>query len=423
MKETARRLYPLLRSITGNGVRVTLRILKEDICPALQVIEVPTGTPVFDWQVPQEWNCRRATLTGPNGVVYADTEIHNLHVLNYSRPMQGRFTLDELNQGHLFSLPDQPDLIPYRTSYYTENWGFCLAHNIRETMPSEGHYEVNIDAELTQGSLTYGQILLPGELKEEVLISTHICHPSLADDNLSGMVVATTLAQWLSGRQNRYTYRIVLVPGTIGAITMLAQNPDLHQRVRFGLVLALLGDGHDFTYKRSRTGQATTDFVVEQTLSATGKPFEAIDFYPYGYDERQYNAPGQQMPVGRLSRARHGEFKEYHTSADNLDFISEANLNESLEVLKALVTAFERQRFYQNLQPHAEPQLGRRGLYRAISGNQSNKLSEMTMLWLLNQSDGHQSLEQIAKKAGTTVEEAQRVADVLVEKELLAESG
>ena len=419
MQSTLARLYPLLRSITGNGVRETLRILKEDLCPDLEVIEVPTGTQAYDWQVPLEWNCRKATLTGPDGIVYADMALHNLHVLNYSRPMQGQFKLDELDNGHLFSLPVQPELIPYRTSYYANNWGFCLAHRIRETMPRQGLYSVNIDAELTEGSLTYGQIVIPGQTTDEVLISTHVCHPSLADDNLSGMVVAAQLATWLGMQPRRYTYRIVLVPGTIGAITMLAQNPDLHTRVRFGLVLALLGDDMPFTYKRSRNGQTTTDFVVEQTLSQLGKPFEAIDFYPYGYDERQYNAPGQHMPVGRLSRARHGEFAEYHTSADNLQFISEANLEESLDVLKAIMEGFERQCFYQNLQPHAEPQLGRRGLYRAISGDQQSKLTEMTMLWLLNLADGQHSLDQIAAKAGTSVEEAERVARLLEECGLL----
>ncbi len=419
MLDTAHRLYPILRSITGNGVRQTLSILQE-VIPDMKQVEVPTGTPVLDWTVPREWNCRAAWLKGPDGKTIVDLKENTLHILNYSVPVQGSFSWEELRP-HLFSLPDQPDLIPYRTSYYAENWGFCLPHSLLETLPTEGQYEVFIDSTLEEGSLTYGELYLPGQSQEEVFFSTHICHPSLANDNVSGMVVAAQLGAWLAAQPNRkYSYRIVFVPGTIGAISWLAQNRAVVPKVRYALVLSLLGDSSPFTYKPSREGNTATDRLLRRVLKASGQTHREIDFYPYGYDERQYGSPGFNMPVGRLSRSLHGAFAEYHTSADNLSFISDENLQGSLGLLKEFCRAAEEEVFYQNLEPYGEPQLGRRGLYRAIAGTEA-KASEMAILWLLSHSDGQYSLKDIAERSGTTLEELRRVAGLLVEAGLLKE--
>ena len=416
----ATELYPILRSISGAGVETTLAYLRAYLCPTMRVVEVATGTEVHDWVVPKEWNCRAAWLKAPDGTKVVDLADHTLHILNYSVPMQGSFTYDELLP-HLFSLPAQPDLIPYRTSYYNANWGFCLPHNQLEQLPKDGLYEVYIDSSLLDGNLTYGEVYIPGQSTEEVLISTHICHPSLADDNLSSMVVAAALAGHLAEMEGlKYSYRIVFVPGTIGAISFLAQTHGLAQRVRFGLVLSLLGQRLPFHYKASEAGQTTTDLSTLRTLAQLQKPFDLIDFYPYGYDERQYNSAGYRMPVGRLSRALHGQFAQYHTSADNLSLISAEALEESLEVLLAILKGYEAEVFYRNSQPFGEPQLGKRGLYRAISGNnQGTKMAEMAMLWLLNQSDGHHSMADISQRSGIEMPELEQVASKLVAAGLL----
>ena len=410
------RLFPICRSITGDGVRRTLAILGEYL-PDLQVHEVPTGTPAFDWTVPREWNVRDAWVKNQRGERVIDFQEHNLHLMSYSVPVHGWFTRAELNE-HLHSLPAQPDLIPYRTSYYVDAWGFCLAHSQRLALSDE-LYEVCIDSTLAPGSLTYGELLLPGETDEEVLISSHICHPSLANDNLSGLAVATFLAQYLAQAPRRYSYRFVFVPGTIGAITWLSRNFDAVERVRHGLVLTLLGQNGPFTYKQSRRGTAAIDRAAAWVLGQAGVPHAVRPFSPYGYDERQYCSPGFDLPVGCLSRTPFGEFPEYHTSADNLDFVSPATLQASLELVQNILAVLDANRRYRNRSPYGEPQLGRRGLYNNVGGGPEGADWQMTLLWVLNLSDGQHSLLDIAERAGLPFGRVQQAATALAATDLL----
>jgi aminopeptidase-like protein len=415
------RLYPICRSITGDGVRETLAIIGETI--DLEVHEVPSGTPVLDWTVPPEWNISDAYIADSAGRRVVDFHEHNLHIVNYSVPVRTTMTLDELRP-HLYSLPDQPDLIPYRTSYYDESWGFCLSHHDLERLPAEERYEVVVDSSLEPGSLTYGEFLVAGadsdsESDDEILISTHVCHPSLCDDNLSGIAVATALAaQLASGPRPRRSVRFVFAPGTIGAITWLARNRAGVERIVGGLTLTCLGDSHPFTYKRTVDGDALIDRAAEYVLSRRGDGAQLIDFFPYGYDERQYNSPGFRAPVGSLMRGRHGEFPEYHTSADDLDFVSAEQLVESFEVLAEIVSILAADRTYRSTEPFGEPQLGSRGLYGALGGT-SIPDAQMAMLWILNQADGAHGLLEIAERSGIDFDSIVATADLLVEHGLL----
>lgn len=390
-------LYPICRSITGDGVRHSLRLLQQEI--PLTIHEVPTGTPVFDWTVPTEWNIRDAYVKNARGEKVIDFQRSNLHVLNYSTPIAERMPLAALKE-HLFSLPDQPQSIPYRTSYYHANWGFCLAHADLEQLP-EGDYEVYIDATLADGSLTYGELILPGASAETVLISCHCCHPALCNDNLSGMVVSTYLAKrLLAATDRRYTYRFLFIPGTIGSITWLALHEQEAAQIKHGLVVACVGDAGPLTYKKSRQGDAEIDRAVQHYLAQRGQPYTVLDFSPFGYDERQYCSPGFNLAVGSLTRTPHGRFAEYHTSADNLDFVQATALADSLTAYEAVLTMLEQNYAYINLKPKGEPQLGKRGLYSAFGGKKDSKASELAMLWVLNYADGQHSLLDIAEKAG-----------------------
>lgn len=413
----AARLYPIPRSITGDGVRQSLAILAERI--ALEVREIPSGTPIFDWTVPREWRLREAHITAPNGRRIADAAGHNLQLLNYSAPFRGRVGLEELRR-HLFTLPDQPDLIPYRTSYYKEQWGFCLPHRLVETLP-EGGYEVLVDTELFAGSLSIGEIALAGESDDEVLVSTHCCHPSLANDNLSGMVVAMEVAARLAARpRRRLSYRFLFLPGTIGAIAWLATNGERRARIRHALVLAGLGAPGAFHYKRSRSGDAPIDREVARSLARIGEPLAIEPFVPFGYDERQYNSPGIGLEAGCFSRIPYGRYPEYHTSADNLDFIRPETLAGSVAALTAVVDGLEGRECYRNLAPECEPQLGRRGLYRLIGGDDAGRERELATLWMLNLSDGTHSLEDIAERSGIALERLREATAALVAADLLA---
>ncbi len=410
--------FPLCRSITGDGVRRTLAMIAGRI--PLDVHEVPSGTQVFDWTVPKEWNIRDAWIKDPSGRKIVDFQESNLHVLNYSVPVQARMPLSEL-RSHLFTLPFKPDLIPYRTSYYKEAWGFCLAHRQLETLP-EGEYEVCVDSTLADGSLTYGECFLPGEEEREVLLSTHVCHPSLANDNLSGIAVMTWLARELSARpRRRYSYRFLFIPGTIGSITWLARNEERALRIAHGLVAANLGDPGAFHYKRSRRGMAEIDRVVTAVLKAAGEPFGVEEFVPFGYDERQYGSPGFDLPVGSLTRTPWGRYPEYHTSADDLAFVRPEALAGSLRTYLKVVEVLEGNRRYLNLNPKCEPQLGRRGLYRTIGGDESGRARELALLWVLNLSDGYYSLLDIADRARLSFAVIREAADALLEAGLLRE--
>ena len=416
MYALAERLFPICRSITGEGVRQSLQVLKAYI--PLDIHEVPSGTAVFDWAVPREWNIREAWVRGPAGDKIIDFRQHNLHVLNYSVPIHRRIGLSEL-KAHLFTLPEQPELIPYRTSYYQENWGFCLPHRQYEALP-EGEYEVYIDSSLEDGHLTYGEYLLPGATDEEVLFSAHICHPSLANDNLSGVSLLTFLARELQQTDRRFSYRFLFIPGTIGSITWLALNEEKTRNISHGLVASLLGDPGGFTYKRSRRGNAVIDRAVEHVLRHSGHPYRVMDFIPYGYDERQFCSPGFNLPVGNLTRSSFGSFPEYHTSADNLDFVRPQHLETSFEVYRKVVEVLEGNFSFRNLNPKCEPQLGKRGLYDAIGGHSDGKAMQMALLWVLNLSDGEHSLLDIAERAGCPFALVQQASRALAGAGLLA---
>ncbi|MBF9236251.1 DUF4910 domain-containing protein [Hymenobacter sp. BT683] len=416
MHELVRQLFPICRSITGDGVRQTLAILGAYL-PELQVHEVPTGTPVLDWHVPREWNIRDGYIKNERGERVVDFRYHNLHVLGYSVPVHGWFTLEEMKP-HLHSLPEQPTLIPYRTSYYTETWGFCLSQHQLSAL-KEPRYEVCIDSSLTEGALTYGELLLPGELAEEVLISCHICHPSLANDNLSAVAVAVFLARHLAQGGHRYSYRFVFAPGTIGAITWLSKNAEAVARIRHGLVLSLLGREGAFTYKKSRRATADVDRALALALREAAVPHHIIDFIPYGYDERQYCSPGFNLPVGCLSRTPYAQFPEYHTSADNLDLVRPGVLADSLLLVQEALAVLDANRRYQNRCPYGEPALGRRGLYGSVGGVAAQPNGQLALLWVLNLSDGQHSLLDIAERAGLPFAQIQRAVQVLIAHDLL----
>jgi aminopeptidase-like protein len=394
MYGTVAALYPLCRSITGDGVRETLAHLARDV--ALTVHEVPSGTRVFDWTVPREWNVTDAWVKDATGERVIDFRRSNLHVVSYSIPVHRRMSLAELKP-HLHSIPEQPRCIPWRSSYYTESWGFCLAHDALARL-GDGEYEVCIDARLEDGHLTYGEHAIAGASPEEFLLSCHTCHPSLCNDNLSGIALVAYLAKLLAPLELRYSYRFLFVPGTIGAITWLARNEARAARIRHGLVVACVGDGGPFHYKRSRRG-ADIDRAVEHVLRHAGGEHAVRDFSPYGYDERQYCSPGFDLPVGSLTRTPHGCFPEYHTSADDLDFVAPRSLAESLARYLDVIAVVENDRRYRSTNPKCEPQLGRRGLYRALGGIPDLARAEMALLWVLNLSDGNHGLLDIATRA------------------------
>ncbi|MGC1187172.1 MAG: DUF4910 domain-containing protein [Candidatus Acidiferrales bacterium] len=411
----AAELYAICRSITGDGIRRTFSIIGDRI--PLKTFEVPTGTQVFDWTVPKEWNIRDAYIKDSGGKRIVDFQASNLHVLNYSAPIHAKMSLQDLKP-HLFTIPQKPDWTPYRTSYYKEDWGFCLSDNQMLAL-LDGEYEVRIDSRLEDGSLTYGECYLPGQSSDEVLISCHACHPSLANDNLSGLSVAAFLAQLLSEQERRYSYRFLFIPGTIGAITWLAQNQANAKRIRHGLVLTGIGDKGKFHYKKSRQGDAEIDRAAAHVLTHITESHEILEFSPYGYDERQYCSPGFNLAVGCLMRSVWGSYPEYHTSADNLDFIHPLQLAESLRVCSAIVEVLERNKRYRNLNPYCEPQLGRRNLYRSTGGDSIG--SEINArLWVLNLSDGEHSLLDVAERSGLPFAAISDAAELLLQHELLA---
>jgi aminopeptidase-like protein len=410
-------LYPICRSITGDGLRASLRILHKHI--PLELHEVPTGTQVFDWTVPKEWNIRDAYIKNTSGEKVIDFRRSNLHVVNYSVPVHESMPLQRLKE-HLHSIPEQPDWIPYRTSYYKEYWGFCLPHRTLAAL-EEGEYEVTIDSSLEAGHLTYGEYYLKGETSDEVLISCHSCHPSLCNDNLSGMALATFLAKHLTGKELRYSYRFLFIPGTIGSITWLALNESQVPRIKHGLVVACVGDPGKLTYKKSRQGSAEIDRAVINVLKHSGQDYEVVDFTPYGYDERQYCSPAFNLAVGSLTRTPHGRYPEYHTSADNLDLVQPAHLADSLAKYKAVLDILEDNKKYRNTNPKCEPQLGRRGLYAAFGGRKDASQYEMAMLWVLNYSDGAHDLLEIAERSGFEFQVIREAAQALFENDLLEE--
>ncbi len=417
MYELMAELYPICRSITGDGFRRSLQIIQKYI--PLSVHEVPSGTQVFDWTVPLEWNIQDAYIKNHKGTRVVDFHHSNLHVVNYSQPIRARMSLEELKP-HLHTIPDYPEWIPYRTSYYNESWGFCLSHKQLQTL-KKGDYEVCIDSSLKKGHLTYGEYYLRGQSSDEILISCHACHPSLCNDNLSGIALATYLAMRLNSEPLRFSYRFIFIPATIGSIAWLAVNADSVRKIKHGLVVTGVGDPGGFTYKKTRQGDAEIDKAFSHVLKHSQDDYKIIDFFPYGYDERQYCSPGFNLPVGCFMRTPHGQYPEYHTSGDNLDFVKPQSLEESFNHCVTLLTLLEKNKIYLNQNPHCEPQLGQRGLYRTIAGQAEGANREMAMLWVLNLSDGHHTLLDIAERSNLPFDVVYETVKVLLDHGLLKE--
>ena len=415
MHAFASELYPLCRSITGAGVRQTLDRVGARV--DLQRTELATGTQVFDWTVPQEWKINEAWIDGPDGKRLVDFANHNLHVASYSRPFRGTLSLGEL-RAHVHTDPDNPHWIPYRTSYYADTWGFCVSDADFSTWP-EGEYRVCVDAELFDGALSYAEFRVDGETDDEILFFTHICHPSLANDNLSGIALLTELAALVSAWPTRLSYRFVFAPATIGSISWLSQNRRGFGRIKAGLVTSVIGDRGHPHYKSSRQGDAWIDRVVPHVLHRHADEWTSLPFIPYGYDERQFCSPGVNLPIGRLTRSPNGGYPQYHTSADDLSVIDTESLAHSLHLFLQVLGVLESDRRFVNTQPYGEPQLGRRGLYRALGGFQDIEQRQMAMLWALNLSDGENSVLEIAERAGLYCREIDEICAVLADAGLL----
>ena len=415
MYELMREIFPICRSITGNGVRQTLKKI-QSILP-IEIHEVPSNTKVFDWTIPKEWNIHDAFVKDPKGEKIIDFNNSNLHVVSYSIPIHKKMSLQEL-KSHIHTLPKIPDVIPYLTSYYNEDWGFCMTHNDFIKL-EEGEYEIMIDSTLENGSLTYGEFLKIGEVEDEFLISCYICHPSMCNDNLSGPVLATILGKYLKEIKTKFSYRFLFIPETIGAITWLSKNEKSIHKIKNGLIATCLGDSGIMTYKKTRNGDNEIDRISKYVLENSKQEFNIIDFLPIGSDERQFCSPAFNLPVGSLMRTMHGKFPEYHTSADNLDFVRAENLEDALIKYSGIIFILENNKKYINLNPKCEPQLGKRGLYRQLGGQKNSEEKELAMFWILNQSDGKNSLLDIAIKSKLDFYLIKQVSDELLEHDLL----
>ncbi len=418
MHAMMQRLFPICRSISGEGVRESLKIIGEEM--KLDTKEVPTGKKVFDWNIPQEWNINDAYIKNSSGNRVVDFNASNLHVVSYSVPVYAKMKLSEL-EPHLHYLKDHPDWVPYRTTYYSENWGFCISRHQYESLNSHETYEVCVDSRLESGYLTYGECFIPGATDREVLLSCHICHPSMCNDNLSGIVLATQLVEVLQQCSLNHSFRILFIPGTIGSIAWLALNEHKLDRIKHGLVLTGVGDPGPITYKRSRQGQAEIDRVVEYVLSRSEDDYRIINFYPYGYDERQYCSPGFNLPVGCFQRTPHGEYPQYHTSADDHKFVKPGALADSFAKCLSILAVADNNKRYVNKLSKCEPQLGKRGLYKAIGGGNDQYDEQMALLWVLNLSDGRNSLLNIAERSNIEFTVIEKEARILHEKGLLEE--
>jgi aminopeptidase-like protein len=399
-------------------VRETLRLVGEVV--PLEVTEVPSGTPIFDWTVPREWNLADAWIADASGRRIVDARASNLHVLGYSRPIRETLTGAELAE-HLHSLPEHPDWIPYRTAYWADTWGFCVSERQRAEIRPDERYEVVIDATLEDGHLTYGEALLPGESDEEVMLTTYVCHPSVANDNVSGIALLAVLGGLLAARPLRRTHRLLFSPGTVGPLAWLSRNLEGLPRIHAGAVVACVGDSGPIRYKRSRRGDAPVDRAAAHVLRHTRPDALVEDFVPWGGDERQFCSPGFNLPVGAFTRTPHGLYPEYHSSADDLDLIGAGSLGDSLAALVAILDVLERDRTYVSRSPYGEPQLGRRGLYREISAGvpREDEAFQRALMWVLNQADGTRSLLDTAERAELPFGLVADAADALLEAELL----
>lgn len=410
MHALCRELFPICRSITGDGFRQSLAVLQARL-PAMQIFEVPTGTRCFDWEIPREWNVRDAYLVDPNGKRFCEFGRSNLHLMGYATPFKGVVSLAEL-QEHLYTLPEQPDAIPYVTSYYKERWGFCLTQREREQLP-EGEYEVFIDSELKDGSLTYGELILPGESDKEVFLSTYLCHPSMANNELSGPVVTTFLARWLMEKEKRkYAYRIIFIPETIGALCYLSRNLEaMRENVVAGFNVTCIGDDRAYSYLPSRQGDTLADQAARHVLGHLHPEFIRYSFLDRGSDERQYCSPGIDLPVCSVMRSKYGCYPEYHTSLDDLTLVTPAGLAGGFEALQKVIECLEgNERFKTTV--YGEPQLGKRGLYPTLSTKRSGAVVRNMMNFLVY-CDGTKTALDIADLIGVPLWELSETIDTL----------
>ena len=416
MLQLAEKLFPICRSITGDGVRQTLKILKNEY-DSLRIYEVPSGTQVFDWTVPKEWNIRGAYIEDSLGRRIIDFNDNNLHVLGYSVPMDCTMSLEELKK-IIYTQPGQPDVIPYVTSYYQERSGFCMSENQKNAL-REDTYHCVIDSDLTNGSLTYGEIMIEGETAEEVLLSTYICHPSMANNEVSGPVVTIELAKWIAAlKQRRYTYRILFIPETIGAITYLSRNLDsMKANTAAGFLLSCVGDDRTYSMVETKYGDTLTDRLLKNILQYHFPDYKLYNYLQRGSDERQYNAPGVDLPVCAVCRSKYGEYPEYHTSADDLSLISEEGLQGTFDLMKKCIQALEYTHCYQ-VNCLCEPQLGKRGLYPTIS--QKGIYDDVaSILDFIAYADGHNDLIDISNRIRVPIEVLIPIIEQLMEKELI----
>ncbi|RZD47134.1 MAG: peptidase M28 [Thaumarchaeota archaeon] len=442
MYDLVKDLFPICRSITGDGVRKTLEIIKNYI--PIETHEISSGTKVFDWVIPKEWNIKDAYVKNSKGEKIIDFKKSNLHILNYSIPVKKKVSLNELKK-HIFTLPEYPKWIPYRTSYYEENWGFCISHEQFEKL-TEDEYEIVISSTLKEGHLTFGELFLKGESEKEILFSCYICHPSMCNDNLSGVSLLTFLAKFISKKKLKYSYRFLFIPETIGAITWLSLNEKKVNNIQGGLVATCLADQGHVTYKKTRMGNSVIDKIVEKILKESGEKYEIIDFFPSGSDERQFSSPGFNLPIGSVTRTLYGKFPEYHTSADNLDLVHPKYFQNTFEkyikIFMELEDTFEKNEIkkdgeknissnkkriqkneneliFQNLYPKCEPNLGKRGLYDMIGAKKDELGVKMSIFWVLNLSDGKNSLSDISKQSKIKSDDIKLAAEHLVKAGLI----
>lgn len=415
------RLFPICRSITGNGVRETLRVL-QSICSAMTLHEVPSGTQAFDWTVPKEWNIRDAWIKNSKGEKILDFAKSNLHVMGYSLPVNKDVSLEELLP-LIHTQPDQPDAIPYVTSYYKERYGFCMSQEQKDAL-QEDTYHIYIDSELKDGSLTYGDILIPSTEgnKDEIFLSTYVCHPSMANNELSGPAVTVYLAKWLLEKTHRrYNYRIIFIPETIGAITYLSQHlPEMKKNIRAGFNISCVGDDRTYSYVASRYGNTLADKVAKNVLSFRYPEYKRYSFLQRGSDERQYNAPGVDLPVCAVCRSKYAEYPEYHTSKDNMGLISPTGLQGAYEVYRDMIEALEYNHKYK-IQCLGEPQLGKRGLYPTVSQKGQHDLVA-ALTDFIAYADGMNDLIDISNMIGVPTKDVIPIVRQLLKTDLLEKS-